>query len=309
MILAARIIEERKNYYIADTGAVSVPVVLKGILKKEHKRLLAGDFVDIEIFESEFGSEGIIRKLHPRRNELYKPAIANIDRVFLIVAIREPVLEPDYIDRFLFYLESRSVPAVIVFNKMDLAEKSSDDAYIYVTSYYESIGYPILKVSARECIGIESILTIAKSGVSIFAGPSGAGKSTLLSRIFPHIIFETNELSKNIMRGVNTTTFTTLLRYDVAFIADTPGFSYLEAPDLDEERVSSCFVEFADHAKHCRFSNCMHINEPECGVKDAVSRLVIAPFRYESYKNIYNEVKINRLNKRDRGARRIVRQR
>lgn len=290
MILRARIIEERKNYYVADTGTETVPALLKGILRKKHNRLLAGDFVDIEPFESENGTEAVIRKLHPRTNELSKPAIANIDRVFIITAVKNPQLEPDYIDRFLTYLESRSVPAVIVFNKTDLLDQATDQPILSIMEQYQSIGYTTLQVSAAENIGIDAIISEAQNGVSIFAGPSGAGKSTLLSKIFPDFHFATSELSRNINRGVNTTTFTTLFRYHDAFIADTPGFSYLDTPNISPEKLNDCFREFLPARSECRFADCVHINEPFCGIKRAVENGTISESRYSNYVALYREL-------------------
>ena len=307
MVKTGRIIEERKNYYLADIGDEIIPVLLKGNIKKKFKRILAGDFVDIEIFKNESGLEGVARKVHRRKNELYKPALANIDRVIFIVTLKEPSIELDFIDRFLFYMESLNIEVNIVFNKKDLIDKKIDNALLEFIKLYKDIGYNTIEVSGLNGENISDITNLCKNGVSIFAGPSGAGKSTILSHIFPNVEFVTNELSKNISRGVHTTTFTTLLNLGSAYIADTPGFSFLDLPKMDEEEVKNFFVEFSNFSHLCRFNNCMHINEPGCAIKSAIEDGTIFKSRFENYKMIFKEVRKNRLAIRDRGKKQIIR--
>ncbi len=305
MIKKGRITEERKNYYLVDTGDDLVPSVLKGVLKRKHKRLLAGDFVDIEIINTDI-SEGVIRKLYKRKNELYKPAIANIDRVIFIITLKEPPIDLEYIDRFLFYMEKLDIPVIMTFNKSDLINKNKDSELIKIIDNYKSIGYDCIEVSAKTNSNIENLKSYCAEGVSIFAGPSGAGKSTILSLIFPHIHFETNELSKNISRGVHTTTFTSLLKSDNSFIADSPGFSFMDLPKMDEEDSRFCFMEFNKFEGQCKFNNCLHIDEPNCSVKNALENGEIEITRYNNYVKFFNEVKNKRISIRDRGGRRVI---
>lgn len=305
MIKKGRITEERKNYYLVDTGEELIPSVLKGVLKRKHKRILAGDFVDIEVINTDI-SEGVIRKLHKRKNELYKPAIANVDRVIFIITLKEPAIELEYVDRFLIYMEKLDIPIILAFNKIDLIDREKDTDLLQIIDDYKNIGYECIDVSAKENFKITELKDYCAEGVSIFAGPSGAGKSTILSIIFPEIHFDTNELSKNISRGVHTTTFTSLLKSDNSFIADSPGFSFMDLPLMDEEDTKLYFPEFQEHSELCKFNNCLHLKEPNCAVKKAVDAGQIKESRYNNYSKFFDEVKSKRINHRDRGNRRVI---
>ncbi len=287
MQLSGRIVEEQKNYYIVDTEQGNIRSVLKGNIKKEKKRLYAGDFVDIEVFNKDI-PEGIIRRLYPRKNNLQRPAVANIDQIVLVNSFKMPPLDLEFIDFFLFYSAVLDFSTILIFNKSDLLTESDRSSLLEIIEIYEKIGYSCIQTSALTGKNINLIAKQCENRLSILAGPSGSGKSTILARIFPDCYFRTNELSKSICRGKHTTTNTTLLKLiPKGYIADTPGFSHIHLPEMPEEQVVSYFPDIASKQGNCRFSNCIHDNEPGCAVKEMVDKGEIMGSRYKNYLKIY----------------------
>lgn len=288
MQLRGRIVEEQKNFYLVDTEKGIVRSTLKGVLKKQRKRLYVGDLVTIEVFNRDT-PEGIIRELFPRKNQLPKPAVANVDQVVCIITLKEPALDVEFLDRLLFTTGVLAFSASIVFNKSDLLTPADSSSLLKIIAYYKKIGYMCIQTSALSGENIGRVIELCRDSQSIFAGPSGTGKSTLLAKIFPDHTFRVAALSKNIERGVHTTTHTTLLKLtDSGYIADTPGFSYVELPIVSEEEVGSFFPEIDEGRSACKFSNCIHQNEPACAVKQMVDTGDILRSRYEQYLKIYN---------------------
>lgn len=294
MYLRGRIIEEHKNHYYVDTQQGVFNATLKGVLKKQKNRLYVGDFVDIEVFNID-PPEGIIRKLYQRKNIFHKPAIANIQQIIFVNTLKEPALNLEFVDRFLFSSQVFQFPTVLVFNKSDLHSQSDNKKVSGILSYYTHIGYTCLTMSALRGENIKSLVDLCDNTLSILAGLSGTGKSTILAKIFPDRTFKTQELSKSIDRGMHTTTNTTLLKLSgPGYIADTPGFSYIDLPDIDEQDVSSYFPEISSNEGGCRFNNCIHENEPGCSIKPLVDTGKITQTRYTNYLSIYNAIKYKR---------------
>jgi ribosome biogenesis GTPase len=294
MYLRGRIIEEQKNHYFVDTEKGIIKSALKGVLKKQKNRLYVGDFVDIELFNID-QPEGIIRKLYQRENKFHKPAIANIQQIVFLNTLKEPALNLEFIDRFLLSSEVLHFPTLLVFNKNDLYTPTDKKKLSEITSYYSKIGYTCITVSALTGENLDSLIKLCNNMLSILAGLSGTGKSTILAKIFPEKSFRTQELSKNVSRGKHTTTSTILLKLpNFGYIADTPGFSFIDLPEIDEKDVSSHFPEISSNQGNCRFNNCIHEYEPGCAIKPLVETGEIAPFRYKNYLTIYNAIKEKR---------------
>ena len=290
MYVRGRIIEEHKNHYFVDTEQGVINATLKGVLKKQKNRLYVGDFVDVEVFNMD-PPEGIIRTLFHRKNIFHKPAIANIQQIVFVNTLKEPACNLEFIDRFLFSSRVFEFPTIMVFNKTDLYTQAEKKELAAICSCYERIGYTCLTISALTGENIESLIDLCENTLSILAGLSGTGKSTILAKIFPDRHFKTQELSKNIDRGMHTTTNTTLLKLSgPGYIADTPGFSYIDLPQIDELDVSPHFPEIADNEGLCKFSNCIHENEPGCAIKELVESGEIALHRYNNYLSIYKSV-------------------
>jgi len=295
MNASGRVIQEQKNYYLVDISQNEpVRAVLKGVAKNKHRRIAVGDFVEVELFDG-IGETAVIREVLPRINELSKPVIANIDNIFFVNCLIEPLLSPLYIDKFLFCAAAKKINAVLVFNKTDILSRTQ---FIELQNYakiYEKAGFDVLLTSINDKKTIDDIKNIAKNKVSVFAGQSGVGKSSIMQILFPDEYFAVNELSQNLLRGKNTTSHTSLIRLENGgYIADTPGFSVFEMPAVEPEFVCAHFDDFVKvlQDKPCKFSDCSHRNEPDCRIKIAVKTGEIAKSRYESYLVILDEMSV-----------------
>jgi len=293
MNVSGRVIQEQKNYYLVDISQnVPVRAVLKGSAKNKHKRIAAGDFVEVELFDG-IGETAVIRNVLPRINELSKPVIANIDNVFFVNCLIEPILSPLYIDKFLFCAAAKKINVSLIFNKTDILSKTQLAELQNYAKIYEETGFEVLLTSTKDKKTIDDIKSGAKNKISVFAGQSGVGKSSIMRVLFPNEYFAVNELSQNLLRGKNTTSHTSLMRLENGgYIADTPGFSVFEMPAVMPELVCAYFDDFTKvlQKERCKFSNCSHRNEPDCRIKNAVESGEIAKSRYESYLVIYSEM-------------------
>ena len=257
----------------------------KGVLRYQCRKPLVGDRAEIDIIDEEKLTANIIRILE-RKNELIRPAVANIDQAIVEFAARDPKPNLNLLDRFLLFMESQSIDVIIVFNKADLCEGSEVKE---LSSIYENIGYRVLSVSALNNTGIKEVEEVIKGKTSVWAGPSGVGKSSLINRLSPEEQMETGELSAKIMRGKNTTRHTRLLCCgDDTYVCDTPGFSSMDIFENEPENIKLYFPEFKE-LPPCRFPDCSHISEPGCRVKEAVGSGDIATSRYENYVLFYKE--------------------
>lgn len=284
-----RVICEQKNYYLVDISAENpVRAVLKGVAKSKLKRIAVGDFTEVELFDG-ISDNAVIRKILPRKNDLSKPSIANIDNIFFVNCKISPLIDFSYIDKFLFCAEAKNIPVTLVFNKCDILSETQLNELKKIAEFYENAGVSVLLTSINDKKSIEKILDAAKDKVSVFAGQSGVGKSSIMQILFPDEYFAVQELSQNLLRGKNTTSHTTLLPLkNGGFIADTPGFSVFEMPDIEPKFVAAYFPDFTKvlEKSPCQFSNCSHKNEKNCGIKTAVEEGIIAQSRYENFLKI-----------------------
>ncbi len=289
---SARVVEERKNYVVVAVGDVLVNATVKGIAKRNHGRILAGDIVDVEIVDAEADPPtGAVRKLHKRNSQLDQPSIANIDGIVLVTTVISPPVDPFFIDRFLFGASFQDIPVTIVFNKIDLLEDEDREELAGMISVYDSIGCQCMSVSAKTGANVEKISEHCSGKLIAFAGASGVGKSALMARLFPDAEFRTGELAKHTGRGAHTTTHTTLVPYAGSFIADTPGFSFVKIPPLGPEDAAPHFPDLAAFVGRCRFSDCLHESEPGCAVRAAADTGELSDFRYCSYLRIVEEIR------------------
>ena len=260
----------------------------KGVFRKEKIKPLVGDNVEIEILD-ESEKKGNIVKILPRQNELIRPAVANIDQALVVFAITKPNPHFNLLDRFLVMMESKEIPVVLCFNKEDIA---TDPQVKELESIYESCGYPLVFVSAKKERGIETIRELLKGKTTAIAGPSGVGKSSIINILQPEADMETGAISTKIERGKHTTRHSELFAIDEnSYIMDTPGFSSMDVPGFEKEDLWTCYPEFVEYEPYCRFQGCSHINEPDCGVKEALSDGKISQVRYDNYKLLYEELK------------------
>lgn len=278
-------------YYVKCCDGNIYECKAKGVFRKDHRKPLVGDRVEMDVID---GKEhlGNIAKLLERKNELIRPAVANIDQALVIFAAASPEPNLGLLDRFLIQMEHNGIDTVICFNKEDLV---SDEEKKRLARIYESAGYQVLFISAAKKTGIVQIEEVLKGKVTTVAGPSGVGKSTLVNCLQSETVMETGDISAKIERGKHTTRHSQLMEIDEeTYIFDTPGFSSLSVSELLPEELKACFPEFAGYEDQCRFLGCAHIHEPDCGVKNALAAGEISRERYEDYVNLYAECKDKR---------------
>ena len=259
----------------------------RGIFRSEGKKPLVGDDVEIEVIDDTAG-EGNIENILERKNELIRPAAANVDGALVMFAAASPSPNFAILDRFLVMMKKQGINTVICFNKSDIVPDSEIGK---LGEIYRKCGHRVLFTSVLEDEGIEEVKKFLKGKTTILAGPSGVGKSSLTNLLAPGACMETGELSRKVMRGKQTTRHSELIRIDEdTFICDTPGFTSLYVDDMPARELKNYFSEFEDYEGRCRFLSCMHINEPSCAVRDAAQNGDISRIRYENYVRMYEEL-------------------
>ena len=281
-------------YYVdvAESGVYACRA--RGIFRKEGTKPLPGDRVAIDDLGGD-PPEGSIREIYPRKNEMLRPAVANIDVCIAVMAFAEPSPNWNLLDSYLLLMEERDIPAAICFNKTDLADEAERES---ARRRYAKTGYPIFFTSASDAQSISGLREFLCGKTAALAGPSGVGKSTLTNALSggKALHMETGELSAHTKRGRHTTRHAELLSIgDGAYLMDTPGFTSLDLTGIDPLLVREMFPEIrgVSQREECRFSDCAHDREPDCAVKDAVSRGEIPKERYESYLQLYHMCKEN----------------
>lgn len=275
-------------YYVKCSRGNLYECKAKGVFRKDRKKPLVGDLVELEILDEE-KRIGNITALLDRKNELIRPAVANIDQALVIFAAAAPEPNLGLLDRFLIMMEHQGIPVVICFNKSDVV---TDERIAELRAIYESAGYEVIVISAKGQERIDQIRAVLQGKVTTVAGPSGVGKSTLINCLQQETVMETGQISEKIERGKHTTRHSQLIAIDEdTFIFDTPGFSSLDVSYLMPEELTACFPEFAEYESGCRFLGCSHIHEPDCMVKDALEKGIISKYRYDDYVSLYGECK------------------
>jgi ribosome biogenesis GTPase len=274
-------------YYVhAQVGGV-YECKAKGIFRNRKIKPLVGDDVEIEIID-EAEKKGNITDILPRKNELIRPALVNVDQAVLLFAATNP--EPNFglLDRFLVMMDYQQVPAIICFNKQDLITQEEKQKFI---SMYAGCGCSVIFTSTYEKTGIQELKQILENKTTVLAGPSGVGKSSVTNLLLPDANMETGDVSR-IGRGRHTTRHSEIFHlYGTTYIMDTPGFTSLNLPGLEKEDLRLYFPEFEEYEGTCRFNGCVHINEPDCMVKQAVEAGKVSKERYQSYTDMYRELK------------------
>ena len=275
-------------YYIYAENDEIYECKAKGIFRKDKQKPLVGDNVEIEVLDEQ-EKEGSVTAILPRKNSLIRPAVANVDQALLIFAAASPNPNFNLLDRFLVMMGRQDVPVILCFNKCDLITEEQQQE---IAAIYEASGCKILFVSAKKELGLKELQEILEGKTTTVAGPSGVGKSSLINLLAPEACMETGEISKKIERGRHTTRHAELIQLKGdGYIMDTPGFSSLYLPEMEKEELQDCYPEFAAFEPYCRFQGCSHINEPDCGVKEALSEGKIHPVRYENYCQLSGELK------------------
>ncbi len=259
---------------------------------KSTNPVTVGDHVN---FQYEDGKEtGIIDEIFERKNYIIRKSVnlskqthiivANLDIAFLLVTIDNPPTFPGFIDRFLATSEAYSIPAVLLFNKIDQYNDEELSKKEALKEIYTSIGYKCIDISATENINIQDVKELMRDKTTMFSGHSGVGKSTLINTLEPTLNLKTLEVSKQHKQGQHSTTFAEMFQLSFGgFIIDTPGIKGFGVVDFEPDEIADYFPEFFKLKPQCKFNNCLHLNEPNCAVKDALENEEISFFRYRSY--------------------------
>lgn len=331
MALTGKIIKSISGFYEVYTEGTIYRCRAKGVFRALHQKPLVGDDVTIDVTDTvSVPPEGNVTALLPRRNDLIRPNVANVDQALLLFAVTNPAPSYQMLDRFLITMERKDLPAVLCFNKVDLAAEEDLEE---LRSVYGNCGCKVLFIQAREaaeedasgadsaaddmdaqqggaargadartsCDGavsehdLDQLRAVLAGRTTVITGPSGAGKSTLINRLCPDARRETGELSRKIQRGKNTTRVVELLAAgEDTFLVDTPGFTSLFLQDMEAEDLKDYYPEFRPYAPQCRFQGCNHMAEPECAVKAAARRHEISRIRYQNYTEIFATLKDQR---------------
>ena len=274
---------QKIGVYLFDDKKVYRGIPLGKIRKKT--KIYAGDYVKGRIVGPE---EFAIEEVEERKSLLIRPPVANVDRVVIVETIEHPPFQNYLLDNLLVVYDYLGLDTVIVFNKIDLLSEEGKEKLQKWERIYTDARYDVLKVSAKTGEGIEELKNYLKGQICILAGPSGVGKSSILSAL-TGLQLRTQEVSEKTERGRHTTTGVHLIPFgENSFVGDTPGFSKVEALQfMPKEEVRLHFPEFLRYK--CKFSNCMHLNEEGCAVREALKRGEISCERYKSYPKMIKE--------------------
>ncbi|WP_290776170.1 ribosome small subunit-dependent GTPase A [Anaerofustis sp.] len=287
-MLRGKILKGVGSFYTVYSYDDQKEYVLKarGIFRKQKITPTVGDNV---LFSAVAEDEGNIEKIENRKNLLIRPSISNVDNIIIVCAIKEPDISYFLLDKMIINASIKNVNLNVCFNKSDLVDEEEMNR---IKGIYENAGLNVIFTSNVTDEGIGEVRRLLKNNSSVFMGVSGAGKSSLINSLFEDFNLQTSHVSRKIKRGRHTTRHCELFMEDEnTFIADTPGFSSLEVFDVKKEDLHHYYNDFLPYAE-CKYLNCVHINEPNCGVKDAVNRGKINLTRYNTYKQIYEELKI-----------------
>jgi ribosome biogenesis GTPase len=272
-------------YYVLDDAGAVHECKARGRFRLDGTTPLPGDMVR---FSTQKDSYGFIEEILPRRNEMKRPRVANVDMVAIVVSAQKPQADKLLCDKLIVHLKQAGIRPLLVINKCDVAAPEAVDA---LEAEYRGI-CPVVRVSAMSGEGLSELKAALSGCCTCFAGQSAVGKSSLLNALFSHLSLETGGLSRKVDRGRHTTRHAELIVLDdfSGMVVDTPGFSFLEPESIEPEELGSLYSDFVDHASRCRFNGCLHDKEPDCGVKEAVSKGIISEGRYQRYLTILKEL-------------------
>ncbi len=272
-------------YYVEDDEGRRIQCRARGVFKNEGITPYVGDEVEFSMVDDE---EGVVEKIYPRKNSFIRPPISNVDLIAVVVSASKPKFNPFITDRFLVMAEKSSADIVICINKCDTAKEKDIEE---IAKTYKKI-YTVINISGSTGLGIDELREITMGKKTAFAGPSGVGKSTIINALQPGFSLETGEISGKTKRGKHTTRHVEIFHTDYgALVYDTPGFTSFDVLEAEAADLQHYYPDIMEYAGNCRYDNCMHIKEPECGVLKALSEGKINQSRYDSYKNQIEEIR------------------
>lgn len=265
-----QIIKVISNLYTVKTGDMLYGCRARGKFRKDNISPIVGDNVVID------SDNNVINEILPRKNELDRPVIANVDMAFIVTSTKKPNLDLNLLDKLISVITFNNIEPIICFTKLDLLNEVELEVISNLRKYYEMIGIRV--VYSTETNIIKKII---KGKIVVLAGQTGAGKSSLLNKLDDKLNIKTDEISEALGRGKHTTRHVELYSISDGYVADTPGFSALDLKNMDKEDLKNTFIEFANY--ECKFRDCIHKKEKECGVKDALKDKMILQSRYNNY--------------------------
>lgn len=275
------------GFYYVYTDGETYQTRGRGNFRNRKISPLVGDQV---IFESENKTDGYLLEILPRKNQLVRPPVTNVDLGVIVTSLVEPNFSANLLDRFLVMLEYEMIRPIIFLTKTDLAP--NDPKIKEIKETYEKIGYPV--IVPKQSGDTDELIRYFPEQLTVFMGQSGAGKSTLLNQISPELQLATAEISDSLGRGKHTTRHVELIPLYDGLVADTPGFSSIDFLSIEATELPKQFPEFVEASAHCRFRECMHAKEPGCEVKRRVENGEIAQTRYDNYLQFLQEVEKRR---------------
>lgn len=286
--MQGKIVKGIAGFYYIYGGACLYEYKARGVFRKDNQKPLVGDNVEFTVLDEE-KRLGNIDRLLPRHSELIRPAVANVDQALVIFSSVKPKPNFNLLDRFLIMMRQQQIPCIICFNKQDIDGEGLGEEYRRI---YADCGYETLTVSAELGTGLDRLKELLRGKTTTVAGPSGVGKSSLVNCLQSRVVMETGQISAKIERGKHTTRHTELLAAgEDTYILDTPGFSSLGLFELEKEELAGFYPEFAPYEKYCKYAGCAHMEEPVCGIRDAVAQGQVSRVRYENYRLLYEELR------------------
>lgn len=299
MDLTGRIIKGIGGFYYVDAAGALYETRARGLFRKQGVTPLVGDTVKIEVIDDE-EKTAFLTDIQERSSELIRPAVANVDQALVIFACAHPVPSTGLLDRFLINMERQEMETIVVLSKVDLLEDEDGNPLPELTALcdiYRSAGYQVIELSNKTGQGLEDISSAIEGKCTVLSGPSGVGKSSLINSLVPGFNAQTGDISKKLRKGKNTTRHTEIISVPGVldtYVIDTPGYSSIELMVEDESDVKLYMREFEGLNETCRFTGCSHMAEPGCSVKEKVDEGKISRGRYESYIDMFSEVKSRR---------------
>ncbi len=288
-LMQGQVYKIHSDFYYVDTPEGVIEAKVRDVLKKQHANIVVGDFVELEQINPDT-KQAFISKACERKNFIPRPKAANVDQVIIVTAIKEPDLCFEQLNRYLCLCKYYKVQPVLCFNKNDL---SNDEALISkISSIYNPLGYETVFISALEKNGLHEIESKLEDKVSVLCGMSGVGKSTILNVIQPDLQLKTGEVSAKTAKGTHTTRHCEIINVElsnggICKVVDTPGFSNFKFDFLLPAEISDLFSEIKELKKHCKFKDCLHINETGCNILKNMAK--INQSRYDSYLKFVEE--------------------
>ena len=296
-------------WHLVKSGNIFYKCRIKGKLRLHNSKstspVAVGDRVSF-ILDIKNNSQGIIIEVQKRRNHIIRKSVklskqfqviaSNIDQIYLIITLNYPITFTQFIDRILVTAEAYRIPLNLVFNKMDIYSSSEKNEIKKLKNIYELIGYKCYKISALNKDSVNKVSKSMKNKVNMIIGHSGVGKSTLINTISPNLMIKTSNISDLHKQGQHTTTYSEMFDLsDKIKIIDTPGIKGFGLVDMDSNEIKNYFPEFKNLNGNCKYNNCLHLNEPNCAVINALNLNKISESRYKSYLNLIDESSTYRI--------------